>query len=149
MNKSFKAYLGSCHCGNSTYRFHSQKKPEEWKVRRCGCSFCISYSTHLYGSDPNGCVGFEHKNQNLLNIYNHGTETADFLVCGACNAFLGAIMMVDEKQRFAVLNLEHLVEKHPLSEPYNLKWAKEEPILRKRRRLSNWTPVVNQNEEEI
>ena len=67
------------------------------KLEERGCLFCNSYSTHLYGSDPNKRVCFEHQHQNLLNIDNHGTGIEDFLVWGVCNEFLDAIMSVGEK----------------------------------------------------
>ena len=54
---------------------------------------------------------------------------------------MGAVMLTD-KGRFAVLNIEHLVEDLLLPEINNLAWKSEELESRLARRHKTWTPVI-------
>ena len=54
---------------------------------------------------------------------------------------MGAVMLTD-KGRFAVLNIEHLVEDLLLSEINNLSWESEDLESRLARRHKTWTPVI-------
>ena len=54
---------------------------------------------------------------------------------------MGAVMLTD-KGRFAVLNIEHLVEDLLLPEINNLAWKSEELESRLARRYKTWTPII-------
>ena len=75
----------------------------------------------------------------LLNIHNHGTNTADFLVCN-CGSYMGAVMKT-ERGIYSVINLEYMKENINISDPYNLKWQNELSEARIDRRYKTWTPV--------
>lgn len=138
-----QSYSASCDCNNITYNFYSAELYENWNVRKCSCSFCIRYVNHIYCSDPNGYIKFNIKFVNLLNVYNHGTNTADFLVC-KCHSYMGAVMKTKQGV-YAVINLEFLKDKIRTFKPYKLKWKNEDKETRMSRRYKTWTPVKNYN----
>ena len=132
-------YHGECFCENISYSFYTSLLENNWRVRKCGCSFCTQYKKHVYCSDPSGYVNFYVKNIKLLNIHNHGTNTADFLVCN-CGSYMGAVMKT-ERGIYSVINLEYMKENINISDPYNLKWQNELSEGRIDRRYKTWTPV--------
>ena len=134
-------YKAVCSCNNVKYYFSSAVLPELWPVRTCTCSFCSRRTHHVHCADPNGSVRFEFSELEKVTRYRHGTRTADFLVCVGCDAYMGAVMLT-EKGRFAVLNIEHLVDDIRYPEINSLKWEHENLEMRLARRHKNWTPVI-------
>ena len=135
------SYKAACACNNVKYYFNTAVPPELWPVRTCTCSFCSHRTSHVYSSDPNGSVRFECLNTEEVTRFRHGTRTADFLVCVGCDSHMGAVMLT-EKGRFAVLNVEHLVEGIQLSKVNSLDWEHENLEVRLVRRHKTWTPVI-------
>ena len=134
-----KKYHGSCYCQNISYNFYTPEPENNWRVRKCGCSFCTQYKKHVYCSEPKGHVNFYVKNIKLINIYNHGTNSADFLICN-CGSYMGAVMKTS-KGIYSVINLEFMKEDINISDPYILKWENENFKVRILRRHKTWTPV--------
>jgi hypothetical protein len=83
-------YTGSCHCGSIAIRFNSEKKPEEMRVGRCGCSFCRRHGARTLG-DPAGSIEFRCK-PGILSRYRFGLGITDYLLCAACGTYVGAVM---------------------------------------------------------
>ncbi|HCK15599.1 TPA: hypothetical protein DHW51_15870 [Candidatus Poribacteria bacterium] len=83
---------------------------------------------------------FEFLDRRKVCLYRHGTNTADFLVCIGCGAYLGAVSFIN-KSWMAVLNMQHLVETIQLPEPYLVAWKGEGVRERILRRSKTWTPV--------
>ncbi len=98
-------YTGSCHCGALSIRFDSEKKPEEMRVGRCGCSFCRRHGARTLG-DPGGSVEFRGK-PGSLSRYRFGLGITDYLLCAKCGAYVGAVMD-DEAGAIGIVNVNSL-----------------------------------------
>ena len=95
-------YPGSCHCGGLKIAFISDKKPEEMRVGRCGCSFCRRHGARTMG-DPDGSVEF----RGAAGRYRFGLGITDYLLCPKCGAYVGA-MMEDEGRTIGIVNVNSL-----------------------------------------
>ena len=136
-----RVYQASCSCNNINYYFNTAVLPRVWPVRKCNCSLCSRRNDHIHCADPNGTVSYKFWDPTKVTRYRHGTRTADFLVCTNCNSYMGAVMLTD-KGRFAVLNIEHLVDDLMLPEINRLVWEGEDLRSRLARRHKTWTPVT-------
>jgi hypothetical protein len=134
-------YRGQCHCGAVGFEFHTEIPPASWPVRACQCTFCLKHHG-VYTSDPNGAVHFTHREPQLLTRYRFGHKTADFIFCGRCGSYLGAVTEEDG-QALMVINLhafEPPVEGLPDAQP--MSYEGENPGDRNTRRTARWTPVA-------
>lgn len=84
------SYPGSCHCSAIAITLTSDKKPEEMRVGRCGCSFCRRHGARTMG-DPTGSVEFRSA-PNALSRYRFGLGITDYLLCARCGTYVGAVM---------------------------------------------------------
>jgi hypothetical protein len=84
---------GACHCGRIQVRFETAKAPLEIEVRACQCGFCRRHNGKTV-SDPQGRVVFRAAPRDLTR-YRFGTRSADFLICGACGTYLGAVTAIE------------------------------------------------------
>ncbi|MBI3198079.1 MAG: hypothetical protein HYZ40_11365 [Rhodospirillales bacterium] len=98
-------YTGSCHCGEIAIRFDSEKRPEEMRVGRCGCSFCRRHGARTLG-DPAGSVEFRGK-PGSLSRYRFGLGITDYLLCTKCGTYVGAVMP-DENGPIGIVNVNSL-----------------------------------------
>jgi hypothetical protein len=135
------SYRGSCHCGAVGYEFHTPLPPAAWSVRACQCSFCLKHAG-VYTSDPQGSVRFLVRDPWLLKHYRFGHKTADFVFCGRCGGYLGAVTEEDGQQ-LAVLNI-HAMEPLPAGLPpaQPMSYEGESTGDRNSRRRQRWTPVT-------
>ena len=134
------AWLGACHCGAVAFEYRTARPPDEWSVRACQCSFCLKHGA-CYTSDPAGSVRFAHEDAAAVARYRFGQETADFIFCGRCGGYLGAVTE-EGGQALMVLNLRALdpqPEGLPAAEP--MSYEGETRGDRATRRASRWTPV--------
>jgi hypothetical protein len=133
-------YSGGCHCGAIGWEYRTDIDPDQWIVRSCQCSFCRTHGTRCT-SDPAGRVDIRgHASGNLVR-YRFGLGTADFLVCGKCGVYIGA-MVESPDGAFATLNL------NALESPVGVQWDAvpvsyddEGSEGRVARRVERWTPV--------
>lgn len=135
------SYRGCCHCGALAYDFRTGLAPAAWSVRACQCSFCLKHAG-VYTSDPQGSVRFLVKDPALLMRYRFGHKTADFVFCGRCGGYLGAVTE-EGGQRLAVLNIramDPLPAGLPQEQP--MSYEGESADDRSSRRRQRWTPVV-------
>ena len=135
------AWRGQCHCGAVGFEFRTANAPATWPVRACQCSFCLKHHG-VYTADPSGSVCFMHREPELLTRYRFGHKTADFVFCGQCGTYLGAVTE-EGGQELAVLNLNAfdpplagLAAAQPMS------YEGENPGDRNTRRSARWTPVI-------
>lgn len=134
------AWTGRCHCGAIGFEYTTAKPVGEWPVRACQCSFCLKHGG-VYTSDPAGVVRFVHRDPSAASRYRFGQKTADFLFCGRCGGYLGAVTEEDG-QVLMVLNLRALdpqPEGLPAGEP--MSYEGESKGDRGARRSARWTPV--------
>ena len=100
------AWRGRCHCGAVGFEYHTELPPTEWPVRECQCSYCRKQGA-CYTSDPAGSIRFVHTDASALSRYRFGHETADFVFCGRCGGYLGALTE-EGGQALMVVNLRAL-----------------------------------------
>ena len=132
---------GSCHCGTLRWTFRTDLDPSEWVIRACQCSFCRIHQARCT-SDPNGAVAFSTTDSAAVCRYRFEMSTADFLLCGKCGAYLGA--MIDGPDGgFATLNLNCMDSMvRNLRGAVPVSYDSEERRQRIERRRSKWTPVI-------
>jgi len=134
------AWRGRCHCGAVGFEYRTAKPPAEWPVRECQCSFCRKHGA-CYTSDPAGSVRFVHTDAGALSRYRFGHETADFVFCGRCGGYLGAVTE-EGGQPLAVLNLRAFdPQPEGLPAPQSMAYDGESTVERSARRFERWTRV--------
>ena len=134
------AWRGSCHCGAVAFDYETAKPPGEWPVRECQCSFCQKHGA-CYTSDPAGTLRFTHREAAALSRYRFGHHTADFVFCGRCGGYLGAVTEEGGKS-LMVVNLR-AIDPPPegLPAPQPMSYDGESSDDRNLRRSARWTPV--------
>ncbi len=138
---SGKTYKASCGCGNITYEYTTALAPKDWPVRTCDCEFCSKRNGPVHCGDPNGSLAFSVTDPAAVRREQHGTRTADFIICAKCDGYMGAIMPGDTGP-LGVVNLEHLEDGLSWPPLDTLKWQGEPFDDRMARRRRNWTPVT-------
>jgi hypothetical protein len=135
-----KAYRGQCHCGAVGFEYRTAVPPDAWSVRACQCSFCLKHGG-VYTSDPAGSVRFMQSDATLLSRYRFGHETADFLFCGRCGGYLGAVTE-EGGHKLAVLCIRAFdPQPADLPAPQPMSYEGETTGDRNKRRAGRWTPV--------
>jgi hypothetical protein len=134
------SWQGRCHCGAVGFTYETAKPPAEWPVRECQCSFCQKHGA-CYTSDPAGTLRFSHREPAALSRYRFGHHTADFVFCGRCGGYLGAVTE-EGGQALMVVNLR-AIDPPPgnLPAPQPMSYDGESSGDRNLRRSVRWTPV--------
>ncbi len=114
--------------------------PGEWPVRACQCSFCRKHAG-VYTSDPAGSVRFRHEDPGMISRYRFGHRTADFIFCGRCGGYLGAVTE-EGGQALMVINI-HALDPQPdgLPAARPMSYEDETGGDRNARRSARWTPI--------
>ena len=134
-------HRGHCHCGALAFEFDTALEPPAWPVRACQCSFCRAHGA-VCTSDPAGSIRFTHREPELVSRYRFGHKTADFVFCGRCGGYLGAVMEADGRS-IAVININAMdprPDKLPAAQPTS--YDGEVGNARNSRRAARWTPVA-------
>jgi hypothetical protein len=93
-------------------------------------------------SDPTGAVRIRTHDPALLVRYGFGLRTADFLLCGWCGSYLGALMTGDDRA-VATINVNMFDPPHPFQrDGVPMSYEGESEAERRARRAAGWTPVV-------
>ena len=133
-------YVARCHCGALSAHYHTLLPVASWSVRACQCAFCTAHGA-VSTSDSGGSLTFSASEPELLRRYQFGTRSADFLLCGACGVFLGAVMM-QGSQRSGVLNVRSLrPSPSDLPAPQPMQYGTEGTQERTQRRTARCTPL--------
>ena len=134
-------FAGRCHCGNLEVAFEPGSAPEDLAVRSCTCSFCRRHGARCV-SDRTGAVRILVQDPALLIRYGFGLRTADFLLCGRCGTYVGAIMLV-ASAAVATINVNIFEPPHPFErEAVPMSYDGESEAERRARRSAGWTPVA-------
>lgn len=136
------AYSGRCHCGAVGYEYETAKAPADWPMRACQCSFCQKHGA-VYTSDSAGSLSWAHEEPALLSRYRFGHKTADFVFCGRCGGYLGAVTE-EQGETLMVINTRSLdprPEGLPAAQP--MSYEGETTGNRATRRSARWTPVTD------
>jgi hypothetical protein len=129
-------YRGACHCGVVRAEFETDAPV---RLRQDGCSFCRARGVKL-ASDSAGSLRI--RSERALIRYRFGHETADYLICPECGAYV-ATFMVGPVGPVGVVNVVGLDIAELRDEPATLASLDgETPDERMARRLSRWTPMT-------
>lgn len=133
---------GACHCGALGFEYRTALDPAAWSVRICQCSYCRAQGG-VYTSDPAGSVHFTHHEPQLLSRYRFAHKTADFIFCGRCGGYLGAVTDLDGRA-LMVINV-HALEPRPdgLPAAQAMTYDGESSGARDSRHAARWTPVTD------
>jgi hypothetical protein len=130
---------GSCHCGKITAELTSDKPLDQLPRRACQCTFCRRHGA-LATSDPAGSMRIVLHDPARVQRYRFGLATADFLICGECGVFAGAVMTTDDGT-WGILNVQGMLM--PLTAPVQpMDYDGEAPEGRIERRKQRWTPCT-------
>jgi hypothetical protein len=134
------AYPGSCHCGAITVALTSDKKPEEMRIGRCGCSFCRRHGARTLG-DPGGSVEFRAA-PGALSRYRFGLGITDYLLCARCGTYVGAVMP-HESGAIGIVNVNALDLRDTFdAAPPLHHYDGEDEARRRARRRKFWMPAT-------
>jgi hypothetical protein len=127
-------HTGQCHCGVTSFSFQTRR---ELSPRACQCSFCRKHNARSV-SDPEGSAVLRLGPETLH--YRFGTGTTDFVICGRCGIYVGAVTEIDGAA-YATLNLNAFDDPRLdlASEPAS--YEGEEAAAKAARRRRNWTPA--------
>lgn len=125
---------GGCHCGALKVELETAGA---LAPRACQCRFCRRHGARMV-SDPEGLavltLGPEAQR------YRFGTRTTDFIFCGRCGTYVGALAELDGRV-FATLNLNTFDDPRPDLEAAPVDYDGENAEAKAARRLSKWTPA--------
>lgn len=134
-------YAGSCHCGSIGYDYSTTIPPDEWSIRACQCAFCRAHDA-LSTSDPQGRIALFASDPSLLQRYRFALRTADFLLCGNCGVYIGAVIEAGSG-RFGIINTHSLTPvPDNIAEVAPISYDGEDKGGRVSRREERWTPVT-------
>ncbi len=134
-------YLASCHCGNLSARYECSASTGALTLRACGCGFCRKHNARTT-SDPNGQADIVVRDPAALTRYRFGQHTADFLVCGNCGVYLGALFTDADGAAYATLNANTFANAQALPDmAETVHYDKESASEKNARRRVRWTPA--------
>ena len=133
-------YQGCCHCGSVGYTYETELPPAQWSLRACQCSFCRAHGA-CTTSDPNGTIAFFDPDGRLRR-YRFGHRITDFLICGRCGVYVGAVTEHADAP-LAVINANALRPRQQgVKAPSSATYDGEGIEARNRRRQRAWTPCA-------
>jgi hypothetical protein len=134
-------YTGGCHCENIKVRLRLSKPPDQMPLRSCSCSFCRSHGTRTV-SDRDGSVEVTASDWSLVERYQFGSRTADYLLCRRCGVYVGAVCETGSGLR-AVVNVNCLDDRADFTQPPAAPdYDGEATEARLERRTMNWMPAA-------
>src|SRR4029453_4453690 len=119
--------------------------PAQWAVRACQCGFCRAHGARTV-TDPSGSVTFRFADPAKAKPYRFGTQSSDFLICGECGVYMGALLS-SGKGHFATLNINAIrgLADVPVAVPVS--YDGESVDQKTTRREQRWTPVVEHSRD--
>ncbi len=127
-------HTGRCHCGALSVEFETSKP---LAPRECQCSFCRKHHARSV-SDPEGSAVFTLAPGAVR--YRFGAGLGDFLICGQCGVYAGAVQEIDGLL-YAVLNLTAFDDPHAALAGEPTIYDGENAESRTARRRARWTPA--------
>ncbi len=129
---------GTCHCANLRFEFSTTYTLATLPVRECQCSFCRGHGAAT-ARDPQGYARISARDPDSVIRYRFGTGSTDFLLCGNCGMYLGAVISHQGK-RYATLNMRLTPMNLSRAEP--VAYDSESAEDRVSRRITAFTPVL-------
>jgi len=131
-----RAHLtGSCHCGAQKIAFDTDRP---LAPRACQCGFCRRHGARTV-TDPGGTAVLELDPQ--ARLYRFATRSADYVLCGRCGVYLGAVTAIDGGV-FATLNLNTFDDPRPDLDAAPVSYEGEAVDEKSERRRRAWTPAT-------
>ena len=127
-------HAGACHCGAIASEFETA---EPLAPRACQCSFCRRHNVRMV-SDPAGSARLRLGPE--VRRYRFGTGTTDFLFCGRCGIYVGAMAELDGSL-FVTLNLNAFGDPRLKLDAAPVSYEGESAEEKAERRRRNWTPA--------
>jgi hypothetical protein len=127
-------YAGRCHCGASAFRFESDRP---LAPRACQCGFCRRHGARTV-SDPAGSARLTLGPAIIR--YQFATRSADYLLCGRCGVYLGALAEIGGAL-YVTLNLNAFDDPRLDIEPAPVRYDGETAEAKAERRRLRWTPA--------
>lgn len=132
-------YEGTCHCGAIGYSYFTRIEPGQWPIRACQCSFCRAHGARTT-SDPAGWVELALRKGARRLRYRFAQRTADYLICGECGVYTGAVIETGQGC-FAIVNVNALNPRlEGLAPSQAMVYDAETAEQRLQRRVARWTP---------
>jgi hypothetical protein len=127
-------HRGQCHCGAISLEFRTGAPLDP---RACQCGFCRGHNARTV-SDPRGSALVSPGAETIR--YRFGMGTTDFLICGRCGIYVGAMTEI-EGRLYATLNLNAFDDPRLelIAEPVS--YDGEDVATKAGRRRSRWTPA--------
>jgi hypothetical protein len=137
----FAEHKGGCHCGNVRVSLRLSTPPEATPLRACACSFCRAHQTRTV-ADPAGLFELWAEDWALVEPYQFGTRTADYLLCRRCGVYVAAVCETASGLR-AVVNVNSLDARAAFTQaPSTPDYEGEATDARLARRAANWMPAI-------
>ena len=134
-------HSGGCHCANISVALRLSRTPEQMPLRSCSCAFCRAHSTRTL-SDRDGLVEITAGDWSLVERYQFGSRTAEYLLCRRCGVYVGAVCETSTGLR-AVVNVNCLDDRAAFTQtPAAPDYDGEATEARLDRRAANWMPAV-------
>ena len=127
-------HIGQCHCG--AIRFHFETGAP-LAPRACQCGFCRRHGARTV-TDPAGAAALSLSPETIR--YRFGTGTSDYLVCGRCGVYVGAVAEL-EGALYATLNLNAFDEPRLDLVAAPVSYDGEDAAAKAERRRARWTPA--------
>jgi hypothetical protein len=93
---------GACHCNTIRIAIEFDGATTGLSPRRCSCSFCRKHA-NLYVSASNATLEISVAEEDSLNRYQFGHQTAEFLICRKCGIMPAVVSQIDD-QLFGLAN---------------------------------------------
>jgi len=133
---------GGCHCRNIRIEFETNLTPEAFEPRACQCSFCRQHQSRAI-SDPAGQLRISVCNGDLLNRYQFGLKTIEFLICRNCGVYVaGFLADPTDDDGYATHMLSALDDRSGFAAPVAKDYDDQGAEDRTARRRKVWTPAM-------
>ena len=134
-------HSGGCHCGNISVQLELSRAAEQMPLRSCSCSFCRAHGTRTL-SDRDGRAEIAASDWSMVEHYQFGSRTADYMICRRCGVYIGALCQTASGLR-AVINVNCLDDRAAFTQsPAAPDYDGETTETRLNRRSNNWMPAV-------
>ena len=112
-------------------------------MRECQCSLGRMHGS-LAVSDPACSLRFREREPGSIRNYAFGLRTADYVLCGTCGAYMGAVMRDSKNQGFGIVNTRVLARQSEfIQSPKAAVYDGEDVAQRTARRRARWTPLAS------
>jgi hypothetical protein len=134
-------HSGGCHCGNIAVSLRLSVAAGDAPLRACACGFCRAHATRTI-ADRNGLVELRAADWPLVERYQFGSRTAEYIVCRRCGVYVAAVCHTASGLR-AVVNVNCLSDRATFTQPPAAPdYDGETTEARLDRRAANWMPAI-------